>query len=242
MSFACAADGIVVVNRFLDSTACEELLERISSYRRLKTVPAIYRPSANRDGRPLNYSVIDGDCIARDLPELLVLRDQVTHFLRENGNPQLAPLQDARVACNVNITPNGGTYRYHYDRNAVTAILYLNETDGGETECYPNYRLALSSRSYPRLQRRLDQLLQTRVLRSSFGRLTVVRPEAGKLLVMRGNRCLHSVRPVLGDRERVNVIMAYDYPGTQFDGADALNSYLYNATPNGSLTADPNYR
>lgn len=226
MGFAYAAEGIFVVNQFLGPTACEELLARINSYRQRRNVPTIYRPAADR---PLNYAVIDGDRIARHLPELLALRDRVTNFLSEHGDTQLAPLPDTRVACNVNITPNGGTYRYHYDRNAVTAILYLNEIDGGETECYPNYRLALSAQKYPRLQRRVDQLLQHRVLRSLLGRLTVVRPKAGRLLVMRGNRCLHSVTPVRGERERVNVVMAYDYPGAQFDGSEALNSYLYNA-------------
>jgi hypothetical protein len=49
-------------------------------------------------------------------------------FIREQAAPR-------------NITPPGGEYRWHYDRNAATAILYLNEVPGGETEMFPNYRL-----------------------------------------------------------------------------------------------------
>lgn len=132
-----------------------------------------------------------------------------------------------------------GTYRYHYDRNAVTAILYLNETEGGETECYPNDRLDFWKATHPRLQRRLDSLLQTRVLRRLSLKETWVRPETGKLLIMQGDRCLHSVLPVRGRRERINVVMAYDYPRAQTSVADELNDYLYE--PKQVQTPDPNY-
>ena len=234
-----AADGIFTVNHFLSRKDCEELLNKVGQYQRGRKIPTIYRPAA---GRPLNYSVIDGHRIARHLPELLQLNDKVTNFIKTNSDPELAPLVDTRVACNVNITSRGGTYRYHYDRNAVTAILYLNEIDGGgETECYPNYRLDFWQRKYPRFQKPLDSLLQNRAVRRLSGKLTIVRPEPGKLLVMRGKRCLHSVRPVHGNRERVNVVMAYDYPDVEFDVGDELNSYLYNDFDE-VAGADPNYR
>ena len=234
-----AAPGVFTVNHFLSRRDCEKLLDKIDQYQHGRKIPTIYRPAADR---PLNYAVIDGHRIARHLPELLQLYDKVTNFVRTNNDPELAPLVDKRVACNVNITPSGGTYRYHYDRNTVTAILYLNEIDGGgETECYPNYRLDFLQRKYPRIQKPLDSLLQNRVVRSLSGKLTIVRPEAGKLLVMRGKRCLHSVRPVQGNRERVNVVMAYDYPDVEFDVSHELNSYLYNDFYE-VAGADPNYR
>ena len=52
----------------------------------------------------------------------------------------MAPIEDAVAARNINVTPPGGEYRWHYDRNAVTAIIYLNEVPGGETEIFANYR------------------------------------------------------------------------------------------------------
>jgi hypothetical protein len=230
-----SATGIYVLKEFIDSCMCERLLDSINRCRRKHKIPTIYRPA---NDRPLNYSVIDGHRISRDLPEILALHCRVTDFIK-GIDPEIEPITDARVACNVNITPSGGTYRYHYDRNAVTAILYLNETEGGETECYPNYRVNLFKDTRPVLQRQLDRLLQTEICRRLSMKETVVRPETGKLLVMRGNRCLHSVLPVRGNRERVNVIMSYDYPGAHFDVADELNSYLYETAP--VEAADPNY-
>ncbi len=47
-----------------------------------------------------------------------------------------------------------------YDRNAVTAILYLNTVSGGETEMYPEYRIHLGKRKGARFQKWLDVLLQ----------------------------------------------------------------------------------
>ncbi|HEX6718687.1 MAG TPA: 2OG-Fe(II) oxygenase [Pyrinomonadaceae bacterium] len=230
-----SAPGIYVVKEFIDSRMCERLLDSINRCRSKHKIPPIYRPA---NDRPLNYSVIDGHRISRDLPEILDLYNRVTSFIKEIDR-EIEPIKDARVACNVNITPSGGTYRYHYDRNAVTAILYLNETDGGETECYPNYRLDLFKDTHPVLQRQLDRLLQTEVCRRLSMKETLVRPETGKLLIMRGNRCLHSVLPVRGHRERVNVIMSYDYPGAHFNVADELNSYLYETTVVEAV--DPNY-
>lgn len=228
--------GICVVRHFVDSSTCTRLLRRINHYREQETIPLIYHESGER---PLNYSVIDGDRIARDLPELLELFESVTSFIKSTTDKDIEPLNDTRVACNVNITPRGGTYRYHYDRNAVTAILYLNETDGGETECYPNYRFDFLKTRYPRCQQRLDKLLQHRVLRRLSCKETLVRPESGKLLIMRGNRCLHSVRPVRGERERVNIVMAYDYPDARFEVSEELNNYLYEGER--LRLADPNY-
>ncbi len=227
--------GIYVVKDFLDLSTCKALLDNVNRYRQRHKIPTVYRPA---NERPLNYSVIDGDRISCDLPDILDLYSRVTELVKRLDR-YIEPVRDARVACNINITPTGGTYRYHYDRNAVTAILYLNETEGGETECYPNYRLDFWKATRPGLQRRLDQLLQTRVLRRLSMKETLVRPETGKLLIMRGNRCLHSVMPVRGNRERVNVIMAYDYPQAQFHAADELNHYLYE--PDSVEITDPNY-
>jgi hypothetical protein len=146
----------------------------------------------------------------------------------------IEPLGDKQVACNVNITQPGGSYRYHYDRNAVTVILYLNETRGGETECYPNHRLNLIY-----LQREVDRVFENPMFRRVFGKQILVRPRAGRLLVMRGDRCLHSVREVSGNADRINIVMSYDVKGARHANSHHLNSYLYS----GAIVhhGDPNY-
>ena len=227
--------GCLVLEKFVTENECARLIALVNEFRREHDVPIIDRPSGEL---PLRYSVIDGERIVERLPHVQRVYDSVSRLVQGLWRGVIEPLSDRKVACNINITQPGGSYRYHYDRNAVTAILYLNETKGGETECYPNYRLALTRESNSPLQQKLDRLLQSRVLRSAANQL-LVQPRAGRLLIMQGNRCLHSVRPVRGQTERINIIMSYDHPDAYFATAEDLNAYLY--SPGALSTSDPNY-
>jgi hypothetical protein len=229
------ARGYCVEAGFLTPEACAHLLERIARYRATHEVPEVYRKVR---GRSLHYFVIDGHQVEQYLPDVGRLYEQVNGVVNETCGRTMVPLENRRVGANVNITPPGGEYRWHYDRNAVTAILYLNEVPGGETELYPNYRLRLKQR-YSALQRWLDRLLQAGSVRRVFGRRVVVTPRQGNLVLMAGNTCLHSVRPVAGDEERINLILAYDEPGAHFAIERNLDAYLY--TEQASASSDPNY-
>ena len=153
----------------------------------------------------------------------------------------LEPMAKSAVAVNVNVTPAGGAYRWHYDRNAVTLILYLNAVIGGAIELCPGYRILLPSGwATSRSQRALDGVLELRPLRRLAGQAVTIEPRPGRLLLMRGRRCLHSVQPVAsGSPERVAVVMAYDHPADSADPGEALDRYLYTAS---RATGDPNYR
>ena len=225
-----------VLDNFATPAECAALVSQINDYRREHPVPVIERANGEL---PLRYAVIDGDQIAECLPEVLSVYERTTRLVKNLWRGKVEPLSDRKVGCNVNITHPGGSYRYHYDRNAVTAILYLNEIEGGETECYPDYRLSLARPNPSMLQQRLDRVLQNRFVRSLVANQLVVRPRVGRLLIMQGNRCLHSVRPVRGQTDRLNIIMSYDRPNAQFEVADDLNTYLYSSAE--TTRADPNY-
>ncbi|MGK7874402.1 MAG: 2OG-Fe(II) oxygenase [Xenococcaceae cyanobacterium] len=228
--------GYFLKENFLSPQECEYFLKLISDYRQHFFISKIYR---NIKPIPLSYSVIDGKGVKFHLPEIQKLYETVNKFINDLTNQQLFPLKDIKVGCNVNITEKGGTYRWHYDRNAVTAILYLNEVDGGETEFYPNYRIILPKAKFSSFQNFLDQILQLRVVRETFGMRIVVKPHPGLLLVMYADKCLHSVRPVTGGSDRINIIMAYDMPNASFAIEDQLNTYLYSSKNVPVL--DPNY-
>lgn len=233
---ALATQGFGAQADFLSEDECSALLNQIAIYGSTHELPEIYRASGDR---PLHYRVIDGECIAADLPDLISLYARINIIVNEAMREELVPLENRRVGLNVNVTPAGGTYRWHYDRNAVTAILYLNAVPGGETEIYPNYRLFMEGTRYSALQRAADRVMEMRLVRGLFGKLVRVAPEPGLLVAMRGNRCLHSVRPVEGATDRINVIMAYDRPGAQFAVAPQLDQYLYEEQA--AVETDPNY-
>jgi hypothetical protein len=227
--------GVAIESNFLSTEECEKYCQSVLELDRAKGLPLIERRVRERS---LRYKVVDGLRIAEALPYIDQLTRRVEEALARICGPGLVPIDDAVAARNINVTPPGGEYRWHYDRNAATAIIYLNEVPGGETEIFPNYRILFRGGRNPRLQRRLDDPLRLRIVRRLFGHQRLVEPHQGTLLVMRGNTTLHSVREVLGTHDRIAVVLAYDFPG-QGHQRSALNSYLYtSSTP---AEGDPNY-
>lgn len=231
-----ATRGIEVIDRFLPAERCRALLDRIRAHARAHEPPLIERAQPRRS---LRYRVIDGERVHAHLPELVAVQDDVLRLARRFGPDHIAPIDDRAVGLNVNITPRGGEYRWHYDRTMVTGILYLNRVRGGETEAYPNHRLLVDPARHPRLQRWLDAAVAAPPILRALGRLERVVPAEGRLLLMRGDRTLHSVAPVDDDEERVTVIMAFDRPGAVFGQAAELDKYLYSKSADPGF--DPNY-
>jgi 2OG-Fe(II) oxygenase superfamily len=215
------ASGPAVLCDFLEPGECDALLAGIDDYRQHHDLPVVSRPHAER---PLNYQVIDGHHFPDAVPDADALLARVHQQVETMFGAPLVLIDDTRAACNVNVTPPGGAYRWHYDRNRVTALLYLNQVAGGETDLYPNYRLVVPAGM--RLQPSVDRILMTRPARRLLGRVYPIAPAPGTLAIIRGDRTLHSVRPVAGDQVRINLVLAYDRPGATHQQA-ALNQYLY---------------
>ncbi|MFQ5943642.1 MAG: 2OG-Fe(II) oxygenase [Anaerolineales bacterium] len=230
--------GYQVVDDFLTADQCRAFLEEINGFRNEHSLPEIHRPMK---GRSLRYHVIQGEQIRDNIPDIWELyAGKVNQLVNESIGYPLAPLENIRAGVNVNLMrPKQSSYRWHYDRACVTSILYLNEVEGGETELYPNYRIMLSKGKYSTIQRVLDRIIQIRPVMNTFGNMIRVSPKVGRLVMMRADRAWHSVRPVLGNRERINVILSYDFPGTPFPMEEGLDSYIY--TQHEQRSADPNY-
>jgi hypothetical protein len=228
-------EGVAIWPDFLSAEECEKHCESVRTLDRTSGLPLIERRVRERS---LRYKVVDGRRIADAIPEIDDLTTRVEEELDRTCGPGLVPIDDATAARNVNVTPPGGEYRWHYDRNAATALIYLNEVPGGETEIFANYRMLIRNGRYQRVQRWLDGMLRPRIVRRLFGHGRLVEPRQGTLVIMRGNTTLHSVREVLGTEDRIVIVLAYDYPGHGHQRT-ALNSYLYtSASP---AVADPNY-
>lgn len=229
--------ALVVVDGFVPVDDCASLLSAIASHLDHRVVPLVHREHGDR---PLRYQVVDGLAVERALPTLRSLVAPVRVEAERLTGATLVPVADIAVSLNVNIMPPGGSYRWHYDRNPYTALLYLDTIAGGELEVYPNHRLRISS-TRGRVQRGIDCVASTPVVRHALGRRTVVAPRAGRLVVMRGDRCLHSVAPVRGPGARVCVVFAFDCRrGRRARSNPALDTYLYSSAA--QPAHDPNYR
>jgi hypothetical protein len=230
--------GYVVTDEFLSADDCRRLLGQIDDYRSTTDLPEIHRATRGRD---LRYLVIDGHQIRERLPGIWDLytgsvRDRMSAVAGED----MFPLENLRAGVNVNVMqPGNSEYRWHYDRTPVTAVLYLNEVEGGATELYPNMRVLLRDQRHARTQRVLDRLVSAKMVRGARSTKVVVAPRARRLVAMAGNRCWHSVAGVRGSDDRINIILAYDRKDATFAAEQGLDSYLY--TNDRKAQKDPNY-
>jgi hypothetical protein len=229
--------GYAIQDGFLSVEQCQQYVETINLFKQEHTLPEIYRPMR---GRALHYSVIDGEMVAQHLPTIEQFYREMNEFLNEIYPQELFPLHDTKAGANINITPPGGQYRWHYDRNEITALVYLNEVSAGEIEFYARYRLYLQRQGSTLLQRRLDDLLRLSIIRTLFGKKMAVKPRPGRLVIIQGNRCLHSVRPIEGEQARMNLVLSYDRTQDALLTKDKLSTYLY--TQKDVTSSDPNYQ
>jgi hypothetical protein len=228
--------GYLVINNFFTNQQCEEILALIASYQEKYKLTEIYR--ANKE-RSLRYFVINGEQIEKHFPRVWELYEEINQLVNQVSDQPLVPISNKLPAVNIAILKSGGEYRWHYDRNSVTALLYLNLVDGGELELFPNYRIGGKKQKFTFLQRCLDEIIKHKLIRNFFSKKVSIKPSPGLMVIMKGDRCLHSVKAVEGEKERINIVMSYDLPGMQFPVTKGLDSYLY--TKEKQSSSDPNY-
>jgi hypothetical protein len=228
--------GFAVIEDFVPEYVCTALLHDVDDYRRATAVPFIERRCHGRD---LRYQVIDGERMAAAFPAIAGLLAEIDDAVAEVCAGHLVRM-GGQAGVNVNITPPGGSYRWHYDRCPVTALIYLNAVAGGELDLYPGYRLRCGRRVDTAVQRYVDAVGASGPARWLARRRRVtLAPAAGRLLVMHGDHCLHSVRPVGAGPDRINLVVSYTCPGSE-EAAPELDTYLYSPAP--FDRTDPNYR
>jgi hypothetical protein len=155
-------------------------------------------------------TILAGDLIPAEGAIWTLFRwEPLTEFVRRaTGSATLHRSADPLAACTVTAIGRGEQHGWHLDQNDFVVSLLLQEPEGGGAfEVVPDVRseagidfdraaLALSGRSP-----------------------CVIRPElrAGTLSVFRGQRALHRVSPVEGDRPRLIALFSYDRaPGMMF--------------------------
>jgi hypothetical protein len=220
--------GYTLIEQFLPDTQCQEILQSIEDYRKDKALINVDQASLIR-GRN-RFLTLNGQDIDDNLPAITELYARVNEVVVAVTGETYLPLNNRAIGLSINVTPPGGQFSWHYDRNEITAVLYLNEVEEGQLELYPNYRFLLKDRHQGMkkwLQRALDALLRPGLVRDLLGHKVVVTPRVGSLCIMAASRCLHRVRPVIGTRDRVSVLLAYDVSGKAFTKENTRDYYGY---------------
>jgi hypothetical protein len=171
--------------------------------------------------------VLDGAFVNQHIPWAKKLVRAIQKTVDDFAGIPLVPLSNSK-GITIHFTPPSGEYRWHYDPNVVSAILYLNEVEGGEVDIYEDYRILLEAQSLSSAQKFFDQILISKVSRWIFsGKRSAIEPTAGGLLLLKGDRCLHSVRKIRGTSDRVSIEFAFDVPGRVHKSYAVSDSYFY---------------
>jgi len=216
----------VVIDDFASAPECRELLHAID---RCKNTIGLIKVSQTSVTSRKRFLTINGEDVEENIPAAGRLYAKVNELVNRLSGTDYAALENKQIGLSINVTPAGGTFSWHHDRHEITAILYLNELDGGgELEFFPNNRVLLkNNREGIRkwLQLGFDALGLAASLMTR--RKVIVTPKPGVLCIMIGTKCTHRVRSVIGDRERVCVIFAYDVPGKDFSREVTGDYYGY---------------
>ncbi|MDP7720889.1 2OG-Fe(II) oxygenase [Mycobacterium sp. TY814] len=178
-------------------------------------------------------TIVGEDCEANIALLSDLWRRRILALSTELAGIDLTPINDAAIGLNLNITERSGQISFHYDRNEVTGVLYLQGCTGGELECYPHYRVLLPNRYkwYVKpFQRFFDLVWRTPLaLRLVRGRREVIEAKPGRLVMMRGWLALHRVRPVEPGTNRIAGVFCYDKPEVKWEEWNSADNYVVQA-------------
>jgi hypothetical protein len=157
---------------------------------------------------------VTGETIKECWPELydFFSAPELRSWISEvTGTQGIALSQHLQSAININVLNEPGeVYRWHFDAEPYTALLYLSDSepeDGGFLELYPNANLE-TSETLP-----------------AQGRIQFL-PRRGSLVLMDGTRCYHRVSPILRRHQRVSIPMVFPAQASR-TRPENLDSYLY---------------
>lgn len=116
--------------------------------------------------------------------------------------PQLYEYADPLSSINLHYAAEGQELGWHFDNSSFAITLLIEEPeDGGQFEYVKGLRdSARGETDFDRLEKVLDGTLAPDRLRIS----------AGTLVLFRGRDALHRVAPVIGNRTRMLVVLAYN--------------------------------
>jgi hypothetical protein len=201
---------------FLSPSECTKLLTSIYS---VKEKLSLF-------GQP----VIDGSVVSKHIPSVTKLIREIQNEVDAFAGIPLVPLSNSKDAIRIHFTEPHLEYSWHYDPNVLTAVIFLNQVEGGEVDVFDDYRILLDSNSLSSTQRLLDRVLNSGICRWLFSsKLSQFEPSQGGLLLMHANRCLHSIRKVRGRVGQVRIEFAFDVPGITRAYSEANRYYLKTA-------------
>lgn len=210
-------NGYLIFENFIKKKEISELKEKITTtFNSKNTIKVCLKKS--------KFETINGSIIDENIPELTIFYDHTIYKIVNSLKDNLSTLTDRRIGLSINKTSQGHNFQAHFDRNQITAVMYISENfQGGSMLMHPRVRILL--KGYEKnlfkktTQRIIDKIIKTSIYLKLFSKSIEVIPKEGTLLIFEGNKTLHEVKPVLTG-ERITIQLAYDEPNKIYQSDD----------------------
>jgi hypothetical protein len=209
---------IVVVPRSVSVDTCEAVLRSIKSSKLI----IVDEPQAREVTR---FYTINGDRLIAACPEVVEIERCLLEWINYISGDSYISLDNRAIGISLNVTPPGGGFGTHLDRNAVTIVLYLNDADGGALHIYPPFPVGLRMlRRYAIKWLNLSHGGIADALHRLFLRPVRVDPRVGTVAALTW-MSHHRVDPVAPGSLRFSLVVAADRPGISFKEGQKYYGY-----------------
>lgn len=227
------AEGVLVMRQFLSPDAIESVQQEGVQHKHLAYYTVndhnIYLTPADPDyaiDHPRNRLVSSSKgCITDDqIPAGSALRTLYdSHEFREFvcavlGEAAIHNYADPLSSINLHYADDGQELGWHYDNSSFAITLMIQKPEGGgEFEYVKDVRDADGGEmNFERSEKVLDGVITTQKLAM----------DVGALVLFRGRNSMHRVTPVIGQRTRMLVVLAYNTrPGVSLSESARMTFY-----------------
>ena len=210
--------GYIINEDILPIEKCDIIKKKIRILEREKKLKQVNLKSSK-------FKTINGIDLFQNIPEVEQLYNEFLKIATTISGKNLRKLKNTKIGASINITGIGGNFQYHYDRNYITVVLYINEVDGGKMLAVPRYRIF--NKTIVESSNRIKQFIET--LNTKFANYSKkkieIQPKPGKVFIFEGRQTLHSVTKVNSGEPRISIQFAYDSNEDLFNENNTTDYY-----------------
>jgi hypothetical protein len=217
--------GFLEVDKYITQEECTKIIEDVE---KINAIGKLITVDSSKAGESF-FQTVNGNSLIDASDICLSIRDATLSQLNSGFDKSLKNILNTKIGISINRTPEEGMFVKHFDRNKITAVIYLSSCIGGEMVSFPRIRLLLPwryKRGFKMVQLILDKIIHTSLYQRCLSKPIITIPKPGKVIFFEGARTLHGVQMVeQGSTPRYSLQLAYDDNQNSFGDKDTKDYY-----------------
>tara|TARA_B100000579_G_scaffold375600_1_gene340517 strand:- start:374 stop:1069 length:696 start_codon:yes stop_codon:yes gene_type:complete len=215
------SNGYVVIENAITKEQCNEVMSNVKDLVKNNELNMVSFGDSN-------FKTINGEKLLKLIPETEILYDKFMLLASDISGEKLVKINNSKIGISLNLTTEGDSFQFHYDRNLITVVAYINEVKGGQMLLSPRARLFSNNNPQRKIYSKFISLLEiikTKLAESSLIKKVGINPNPGKAIIFEGRETLHKVEKVEKGYDRISIQFAYDLDANLFSPASTKDYY-----------------